>query len=191
MEEIKQAVEVLRSGGVVLFPTDTVWGIGAWVESKKGIEKLYDLKKRDENKPTALLVGSLEQAREYGELDSRADQWVEKYWPGALTVIVRAKTKLPNEVLNDRGGVGLRWPKYDLIDSICTLLPGGIVASSANEAGRESPVRLDLVDEKFLTECDLVIRREIPLSGKASTVVDMMDAEVKIVRQGEVVLEDM
>jgi len=185
-QDISKAAAILRDGGVVIFPTDTVWGIGAWIGSKAGIAKLYTLKKRDRNKPTALLVGSLEQAFKYGQFSAEAIILAERYWPGALTVVVEATADVPKALQNGRGGVGIRWPKLALVTDLCEQLPGGIAASSANEAGDRAPVEWGEVSKDLLAKSDFVIPAESALTGISSTVVDLMDGRPKIIRQGEV-----
>jgi L-threonylcarbamoyladenylate synthase len=188
-KQVEQLVKVLRAGGVVIFPTDTVWGMGAWINSREGITKLYALKKRQADKPTAVLVGSLKQAEEYGVF-SRKQRWVmQKYWPGALTVIVPAKAGVPKSMVNSKGGIGIRWPKSELVKQVCLALGGAVVASSANVAGSDPPVAYHQVDPNLKAAVEMTVKDMGELSGTASTVVDWTGETAKIVRQGEVVLK--
>lgn len=188
-EQIHKAYLALKSGGVVVFPTDTVWGIGAFVGSDKGVLKLYDLKKRDQKKPTALLVGSLVQAENYGTFSQKQLEQVQKYWPGALTVVVRGKPNLPKSLYNEAGGIGIRWPKSVFVEGITQLLSGGLVTASANVAGGFTPTRYSEIQKELVEKSDFVVKYDTPLSGTASTVIDLMNKVPRIIRQGGVFFE--
>jgi len=183
--DVLEAVKIFKNDGVMVFPTDTVWGVGAFIESREGIEKLYRIKNREKDKPTALLVGSMDQAREYGVFNDVTEDLVKKYWPGALTVVVTAKTGVNKEILNDKGGIGIRCAKNKLVKELCESLSGGIVATSANFAGGESPKSLAEVSKDFLNSVDGVVGVGDG-GGKSSTVVDCMGENVKVLRQGDV-----
>ncbi len=183
--DTNEAVKILKDGGVIVFPTDTVWGVGAFIESGEGIEKLYRIKKREKDKPTAVLVGSLDQAREYGDFNNVVEDLVEKYWPGALTVVVPAKRGVNKTILNDEGGVGIRYANNKIVEELCLGLDGGIVATSANFSGEESPKSLEEISSDFLNSVDGVVGVGDG-GGKSSTVVDCMGEEMKVLRQGDV-----
>ncbi|MFC1653988.1 L-threonylcarbamoyladenylate synthase [Patescibacteria group bacterium] len=185
---IDKAVDFLRGGGVVIFPTDTVWGIGAWIESDQGLEKLYRLKEREKEKPTAILIGDINQAGNYGLVDGRANELMIKHWPGALTLIIPANERVPKILVNSWGGVGVRYPKSKIVEEICIKLPGGIVASSANVSGGMAPKSLGEINKYLLDKADYTMREAGVLSGKSSTVVDLVGRDVEIIRQGEVVM---
>lgn len=183
---IKKAVKELRMGGVVVFPTDTVWGVGAAVSSKSGLVKLYRVKKRAPTKPTAILVSSMHMAQKYGELDGKAWDLAAKYWPGGVTLVVKArKASVPMMVRGGGDKVGLRIPKHDLAIELIEKLGEGVVAASANRAGEAAPKHRNEIDHFFLHEVDLV------MGGKAggqasSTVIDTCNPALVVLRAGEV-----
>jgi L-threonylcarbamoyladenylate synthase len=183
--DITEAAGILKEGGVVVFATDTVWGVGAAIESNRGIEKLYRIKNREQDKPTAVLVGSMSQAERYGDFNDAARELVEKYWPGALTVVVSAKKGVNRKILNSNGGVGIRWADNKVVSDLCRGLGGGIVATSANLAGGKPPMNLSEVSGELLTRVDGVVDG-VGGGGKSSTVVDVMGENIKILRQGDV-----
>lgn len=183
-------VKVFQAGGVVIFPTDTVWGIGAFVGSDVGVRKLYSLKQRDLSKPTALLVGSLPQALEYGTFSEAQVRAVSRYWPGGLTAVVASRKPLFPQLLNKAGGVGIRWPKSTLLEEVTQLLGGGVVTASANVAGGHTPVAFAEIDKDLLAQADYVVSEQEPLSGVSSTVVDLMSLEPRVIRQGVVVYKE-
>lgn len=189
-KQIQKVVEVFQGGGIVIFPTDTVWGIGAFVESDDGVRKLYSLKQRDSHKPTALLVGSMNQALEYGVFSDKQVKALSHYWPGALTAVVRSRKSLLPQLLNEKGGVGIRWPNSTFLEEITHLLGGGIVTASANVAGGHTPTSIKEIDELLLAQVDYVVNEQVPLSGISSTVVDLMSFEPRVLRQGAVIYEE-
>lgn len=185
-EQIRQAVEILKNGGVVVFPTDTVWGIGCAVSNKKAIEKLYKIKKREKNKPTAILVADFDMASKYGEIKGRALELCEKYWPGGFTVIVNSiNSALPDEILGESKTVGLRAPNHPVVLRILEELGEGLVTSSANFAGENPPKKRDEIDENLERLVDMVIEGE-SYGDDPSTIVDVTGDGLKVVRQGSV-----
>lgn len=184
---INKAVEILKKDGVIVFPTDTVWGIGARIGSEKGIERLYKIKKREKDKPTAVLVGSVFQAHMLGEINQKAENLLKKYWPGALTIVVKAKKRVPESIQGEKRTVGLRMPQEEIIFKITKLLGEGLVTASANFSEQPAPTKKKLLDPELLKQVDLVLPGEA--GGKLpSTVVDLTGEKPVILRQGEVVI---
>ncbi len=175
---IDKAVEVLKAGGVIIFPTDTVWGMGVAADNLAAIKKFYEIKKREVNKPTAILVASLEQAEKVGQFSETTRDLAKKYWPGALTIVVPSK---------DGGTVGLRVPDWPLVQELCKKLGSGIMAGSANFGGQSPPMRRVEIDESLMRLVGLVMEGECG-GQPASTVVDTTVQPWKIIRQGPVVI---
>ena len=178
MSNLDRGVEILKRGGVVIFPTDTVWGIGVAADNQKAKEKLYKIKKREKNKPTAVLVADLKQAEGFGVFDKQAKEVAQKYWPGALTIVVSGK---------DGGTVGLRASDHPVAQELCRRI-GGILAGSANFAGKEAPQRREDLDEDLVKLVDMVVEGECD-GQEASTVVDTTVEPWRVVRQGPVKLQ--
>ena len=172
-------VEVLKRGGVVIFPTDTVWGMGAAADNPAAVKKFYEIKKRETDKPTAILVASLEQAEKLGQFSGRVRDVAKRYWPGAVTIIVPAKTGKT---------VGLRVPDWPLVQELCLKLGVGIMAGSANFAGKPAPLKREELDPKLVGMVDLVIDGECG-GQSASTVLDTTVKPWRVVRQGSVKVE--
>lgn len=176
--KIDQAVQILQRGGVVIFPTDTVWGMGVAADNPAAIKKFYKIKKREKNKPTAILVADLAQAEKIGEFSDKAREVTKKFWPGALTLVVKSK---------QGGTVGLRVPDHPVIQELCQRV-GGILAGSANFAGEPAPQRRAKIKRELSNKVDLVMEGERG-GQEASTVVDTTVKPWKIVRQGPVKVE--
>ena len=173
--DLKEAVRVLKKGGVVVFPTDTVWGIGALASSKKGTTKLYKIKKREKNKPTAILVSDIKMASNYGVMDEAAKKLAIKHWPGALTLIVKAGNKK----------VGLRAPKHKLVLELIKELDEGVMAASANFAGERAPKTRKAIDKRLISMVDIIVKGEAG-GEEASTVIDVSVSPWKLLREGPV-----
>lgn len=182
------AVTILKNGGVVIFPTDTVWGIGASAASPKGIAKLYQVKHRPEDKPTAILVADLHQAKQYGIFDAVASKLALHFWPGALTLIVPALPGAPKEVQGKNHTIGLRVPAHSLVQSLCQELGSGIIAGSANFSGEVTPKKYAEISKNLLDSVDMVVSGEEALGQQASTIIDLSTGETTIVRQGPITL---
>jgi L-threonylcarbamoyladenylate synthase len=182
---ISIAAETLKSGGVIIFPTDTVWGIGAWAGSSSGIEKLYRIKNRPGDKPTAMLIKDQHQAKQYGVFSAEASRLAVKYWPGALTVVVAATPAVPQEIRGEKGTVGLRVPDNTDIQALCEVLGGGIVTGSANFSGLPAPKNRQEIDQKLIDATDYLLEGESQ-GQPASTVVDTTTNPAIILRQGPI-----
>lgn len=183
--DIQAAVKTLQQGGVAIFPTDTVWGMGCSVNREDGISKFYDIKQREPDKPTAVLVGSIEQAERYGILNDQALSLMKAHWPGALTIIVEAKDNVPASIMGQTKTIGLRFPDFELVKELTTLLDCGLVTGSANFSGQPSPFQKSDLDPELLKRVDIVLDSECG-NQPPSTVVDCTKAELKVIRQGSV-----
>lgn len=182
---ISKTVETFKKGGVVIFPTDTVWGIGASLDKPQAIKKLYKLKKREQDKPTAVLVGSIAKAKKLGIINQQANHLIKKFWPGGLTIVVKAKTNVPSSILGPNKTVGLRMPNHQLILAILKKLSLGIVATSANIAGQPVPKEKNQISKELIQAVDLLVDGESQ-HYIASTVVDATDTPLKVIREGTI-----
>jgi len=178
---INNAVKILRDGGIVGFPTDTVYGIAADSRNKKAIEKLYTIKKRDKKKPLQILVDSIAAAEKIGRFSAEARALAEKYWPGALTLVVPS-------LHNSTQTIGIRIPDHPIALELLKTFGQPLTATSANISGEESTI-----DEK--TAEAMLPRGVIDLfisgkcgSGLGSTVIDITGKKPIILRQGNIII---
>lgn len=194
---VERVVQTFKDGGVVIFPTDTVWGIGASIEAREALLRLYRIKGRPEEKPTAVLVSNLTMARRYGRFNASALAFAKHHWPGALTIIVLAKLgTVPDLVRGGGESVGLRVPAHAFLLGVLHRLDRGIVAGSANFSGEPPPGRFRKIDRKLLTMVDDVVKpagqgsedRQAggALRPLASTVVDTTKKPPVVLRKGPV-----
>ncbi|MFO7299647.1 MAG: L-threonylcarbamoyladenylate synthase [Actinomycetes bacterium] len=182
--EIARAVEVVRAGGVVGLPTDTVYGIGVDPLQEEAVARLFELKGRPPARPIGILVASLETARELGEIDGYALELARAHWPGALTLVVHARVILPDWV-GDRNArtVGIRVPAHPVALELLEAA-GPMSVTSANLSGRP-----DTMDD---TEARAVFGDRVHYvpgscpGGRPSTVVDATGPRPVVLRRGPV-----
>jgi L-threonylcarbamoyladenylate synthase len=187
IDHITKAIEVLKQGGVVIFPTDTAFGIGCRVDDEYAIQKVFSLRRRPETKATPILVSSLTMAKQFATLsDDVTKKLIEPYWPGALTVVVPADTKkIPSLA---RGGgltVGLRMPDHEVTLGLIHGVGVPILGPSANFSGGQTPHQLADVDPQLLSMVDYVVPG-VCKHNLASTVVDTTIEPWEILRQGAI-----
>ncbi|MCD6423823.1 MAG: threonylcarbamoyl-AMP synthase [Elusimicrobia bacterium] len=173
-QNFKRIIETVKSGGIIVFPTDTLYGIGASIKHKKSIERIYRIKKRPRKKPIAILLSSWRQASHIvGRVHQRIRMLMKEYWPGAVTLIVASGTKK----------VGLRVPNHKFALKLISET-GPLATTSANTSGKSPPYKKNQIEKRIIEEADIVIVDEKPLKGFPSTVLDVSSGEVEIIREG-------
>lgn len=186
--DLETAIAVLETGCPIIFPTDTVYGLGVAVKHATSPGAIYDLKLREADKPIAWLVGGIDALGWYGRsVDARVRDLAERYWPGALTIIVEASDEVPIGFRSRMGTVGLRMPDSELALSLIEAA-GPLATSSANIAGMGAPRTLAQVDPRLLGRVDVVLGDDTAPSGVASTVIDASNGAFRVLRQGAVKL---
>lgn len=189
---IEQAIAIMKEGGIVMYPTDTAFGIGCRVDNKKAVDRLFAIRKRPRTQATPVLVSSREQALAY-YLDPPeiVRHLMNQYWPGALTIIARCKKELVYSSPIRGGGetIGLRMPKHETALKLIRGVGVPILGPSANFHGKPTPYRFEDLDPKLVKLVDFVVSGEAGsrLAGP-STVVDCSVRPYRIVRQGSIVL---
>jgi L-threonylcarbamoyladenylate synthase len=178
MDPIGQAVRVLQRDGLVVYPTDTVYGLGADAFSDDAIRRVYDAKQRPLSQPISIAVADLEMAQAVACIDEAALVFMERVLPGPVTVVLRAKTCLPEILTGGTGLIGIRIPAHPVPEALTRMLDGPITATSANLHGDPDPATTNDVRVPH----DLMIEGG-KLPGTPSTVVDLVHR--CILRQGE------
>ncbi len=184
---MKKAIEVLKSGGIVAFKTDTVMGIGANGFDKSAVKKLFDLKRRNYEKPVAILLPTIEKIFEYAVVNDAAFKIIKKYFPGAVTCILAAKSCVYVTPSKCGKTVGVRVPKLLCLQEFLSLLDFPLVATSANISGKLPLSSRKDVEETFGNSVYyLDFGYNVEMSGIASTVVDCSGNEIRILRKGSI-----
>lgn len=174
---VENVVDSLNSNGVVLLPTETVYGLMTRYANEAGKERIIQIKNRPESKLFQMLISSLKQAEEAGAVfDERADKLAKKFWPGAMTLVVPGK---------NGGTIGLRLPNHKFVCDVIDKLGKPLAATSANLSGLPPVKELSEIDNYFVNgQPDLVIDEGERVDNTASTVVSLCDDGVKILREG-------
>ena len=182
-DAIPQAVEVIRNGGLVAFPTDTVYGLACDPFSPQAIDRLFDAKTRSSMKAIAVLVGSLEQLDQLTPgLPKKAMTLAAHFWPGALTLVVTRRADLPDN-LSPYPTIGVRMPDHAFALDLLKR-SGPLATSSANLSGGNNPLSAEDVLSQLAGRIDLLLDGGICPGGVPSTVVDCTQAQLTILRQG-------
>ena len=195
MRAIIHIVKILRQGGVIAFPTETVYGLGVDIFNEKAVNKLYQLKGRDFNKPLSIFVSSLEMLENYvAEIPPVARELIQKYWAGPLTLVFKASSKVPRSILAGGTTIGIRMSPHKVINQIVERLGRPITATSANLSGSKAATTAEDVRDYF--PCGIHEIIEVPSEvGKvaggiaesvASTVVDISQHDIRILREGTI-----
>ncbi len=185
-DNILSAIDILKAGRPIIFPTDTVYGIGVAVEYAGTPKAIYAAKQREQDKPIAWLVDDIDALGKYGvDVPEKAYRLAERHWPGALTIVVKASDAVPQAFRGPNDTIGLRMPDNDTVLRLIRVV-GPIAASSANVSGAEAPCTADALSPDIRAYVDVIIEGEGPTSGTASTVLDCSTDNPSVLRQGEV-----
>jgi L-threonylcarbamoyladenylate synthase len=188
-ENLKIAIDVLQKGGTVVFPTETAYGLAGDPFNKEVIDKIYMIKGRGFDKPLPLIADSFETIQKYFELNSVEKNLSEKFWPGALTIILKYIDERLGGLNKQRNNIAVRVSSDDLARKLANCLDGLIVSTSANVSGEPECYDIDSVIKQFENiECkpDLILDAGKLEKQKPSTIVLVEGEEIKILRQGEI-----
>lgn len=191
-QQVDKAIEVLKDGGIVIFPTDTAFGIGCRVDNEKAVEKLFKIRKRPESQAVPVLVDTVKMARDYVEEvpNNVLSKLIEPYWPGALTIILKAKAdKVPLVVRGGKDTVGLRIPNHPIAREIIRGVGTGILGPSANFHGEKTPYKVQELNKELIKLVDFVVEGECTVC-KESTVVDCSKEPWDMVRDGAIKVDE-
>lgn len=184
--EYKKAYRILKKGGVIIFPTDTVMGIGCMMTDGEAIKRMYRIKKRPLDQPTAVLVSNRKMA--YSSIAQKPDKELsdimEQNWPGALTIVLEASKSVPIAILGKGKKVGIRIPAHEDMHQLIDTLGIPIVATSANVKGGATPVKYSDVEDEFIDEVDFALPED-SFGKTSSTVIEYLrGGKFKYIRKG-------
>lgn len=185
-----KAIDILKNGGIVVFPTDTAFGIGCRIDDKKAVQRLFEIRKRPKTQATPVLVDTVTMAQQYVRRIPQEviDKLVEPFWPGALTIIFPCKREsVPALVRGGTDTIGVRIPNHAITRSLIRGVGIPILGPSANFHGKKTPYTFDQLDKELLKQVDCVIKGKCSL-GNVSTVIDCSQKPWRVVRQGAVSL---
>ncbi len=189
-QDVQKGIKVLQEGGIVIFPTDTAFGIGCRIDDEKAVKRLFTIRKRPETQATPVLADTVKMAQDYLQPMPKEiiDKLIEPYWPGALTIILYCnKVKVPSLVRGGGETLGVRIPNHKTARAIIRGVGIPILGPSANFHGETTPYRFEDLDQKLIKLVDYIVSGECSVR-MASTVIDCTKKPWKIIREGAVKL---
>jgi L-threonylcarbamoyladenylate synthase len=190
--EARRAAEILRAGGLVAFPTETVYGLGADASNAQAVARLYAVKGRPAGHPVIIHFASAREAFAWArDVPDEARILATKFWPGPLTLILKRSDKAQDFITGGQDNVGLRVPSHPVAHELLALFKGGVAAPSANRFGRVSPTSAAHVREDLGADVDLVLEGGPSEVGIESTIVDLSGGAPVLLRPGRISREDL
>lgn len=190
--KIQDAVDVIRSGGLVAFPTETVYGLGADALNADAVQKVFAAKGRPADNPLIVHIASLETIQQFASvIPHKGQALAERFWPGPLTLIFQKKRNIPDSVTAGLNTVALRIPRHPVTLELLRKLQGGLVGPSANISGKPSPTDSEHVYNDLNGKIDLILDAGATAIGVESTVVDVTVDPPVILRIGGLSKEEL
>lgn len=182
---VQRAVEILRDGGVIIYPTDTVYGIGCSIFDKNAIERIYAIKRQDPHKPFSFICCDLRNISEFAKVSNPAYRLMKHLIPGPYTFVLPASRlkQLPRSMISKRKTVGIRVPKNEICLAIARELGHPILSASVIDRNGEVMNNPELIKELYETQVDLILDGGV-IHSEPSTVLDLTDEQPVVLRQG-------
>lgn len=180
---IDKAVDILRSGGIIAYPTDTIYGIGCDIMNKKAIEAIYRLKNRDQKTPFSFICSDLTNISDYAKVSNYAYKTMKRLLPGPYTFILPGSRMVPKIMLTKRKTAGIRVPDHNICIELVRALGNPIISTSAATPDGEILNDPSFIHDRFKNTIDLVIDGgSVP--GEPSSVISLFDEEPEVIRKG-------
>jgi len=185
---IEQASRVLKKGGVIAYPTETLYGLGALIDNPNAIERVRKIKAKKE--PILVLVSGIKMAEKYVELKAEARRLMKHFWPGDLTLVLPALPGKGEELRAGSKGLGIRQSSEIFAQGLVEQVGVPITSTSANRSGKEPLKSAKEIEKELGAELDLIVDAG-PRFSAGSTVVDLTGSELKIIREGVIKFEEV
>ena len=180
---VAQVAEILRQGGIIAYPTDTTYGIGSSIFSKRSIDRIYQLKQREKKKPFSFICADLSEVARYAKVSNYAFKILKRFLPGPYTFVLDSSSIVPDLLTTKQKTVGIRIPSNRICLAIVTELGHPIVTTSANLSGEEPIGDPFLIDEVLGKQLDMVIDGGV-LSPDVSSVISLIGDIPEVLRKG-------
>ena len=184
--ELVRSVEALQKGGIIAYPTETVYGLAADATSDEAVSRVFEAKSRSMDNPISIAISSLSMAYSVGKLNEQAEDLIQKFLPGPLTVVVEKRPILSDYLSAETGKIGLRMPDHPVASRLIDRFDGPITSTSANISGNPAPTRIEEAVEQLGEKVDIYLDCGRAPGGKPSTVVDVTESDIEIVRKGPI-----
>lgn len=184
MRLIKKAAEVLRDGGVIIYPTDTVYGLGCDLFNKKGIEKIYEIKKRNKKQPLSFVCADLKHISQYAQVTDYAYRTMKRLLPGPYTFILEASRLVPRIILPKRQTTGIRVPDNNICLALIKELNSPIISTSVKNSSGDDLGNPHEIEKHFGKIVDLIIDGGA-INPEPSSVISIVDDNIEVIRIGK------
>lgn len=185
--KIAQAVELLKAGKLVAFPTETVYGLGADASNSEAVKKIFAAKGRPADHPLIVHLADCEQLNQWArDIPSVAWELAQQFWPGPLTLILKRAEHVSDLITGGQDTVGLRIPSHPIAQTLLTQFGGGIAAPSANRFGHVSPTQAAHVQQELGNAVDLILDGGACTLGIESTIIDVSSTTPRLLRPGSI-----
>lgn len=188
--ELDQAVEILKNGGLIAFPTETVYGLGVVYDNKEAYERLVAVKRRPPEKPFSLMLADPEDVKKIAKMNNVSEAIVREFMPGQITMVTVAKEGLPSWCVGQTGYVGIRVPDHPLVRELIRKVGKPLLVPSANKSGEQPGFTADEVEKAFGDELDAILEGK-STSNIPSTVILVEDKYTHLSREGAIKFEDI
>lgn len=192
-DELDEVVDIIKRDGIVVFPTETVYGIGGNALSENVIKNIYNIKKRPQEKALNILVKNKEEIKKYAYISNELEEEIiDKFMPGPITIILKKrKSQIPDLLTGNNDTIGIRIPDNDIVKKILEKCNLPIAAPSANISGKPSSIKLEDIKPDFDGKVDAFIDGGKCKQNISSTIVKVIDGNIKILREGIISIKDI
>lgn len=189
---IEEAARIIRAGGVICFPTTSLYGLGADAFNAHAVERIFDIKGRSHQKPILILIHHKQELEKLARrIPPMAEDIMRKFWPGKITLVFEAGDKLPSNLTADTGKIGVRLALHPVAAALVQAVGSPITATSANVSGTPGRASIADLDARIAKNADLVLDAGELAGGKGSTVLDVTGDFPEILREGTVSASDI
>ena len=192
-EDKKKIIEELNNGKVIAIKTDTVYGLICNALNVDAINKIYSIKRRENKKPIAIFVKSIDEIKKYvdeNEITNNVVDIMKKYWPGALTIIFNKKKDVLNHITSGMNTIGIRIPNDSFLLSILENISYPLAETSCNISGEKEYTNPNMINEKIGSEIDFIVDGGMIKKNAASTVIKINNNDIQVIRQGDIKIDE-
>ncbi len=180
---LERVVECLRNGGIIVYPTDTTYGMGCDIYNKKGIERIYQIKQRDKRKPFSFICPDLATIASYAKVSNNAFKIMKRHLPGPYTFVLEATREVPDLLVTKQRTVGVRMPENNIAMEIVRQLGHPLVTTSANITQQQTYEDPSLIEDELGSQLDMVVDGG-KIIGEPSSVISLINEEIEVLRHG-------
>lgn len=188
-QQINEAASILKSGGLIAFPTETVFGFGVVFDNENSYKRLIDVKRRPPEKPFTLMCADVEDVEKFALTDDRSQKLIKRFMPGQFTIILDAKDVLPSYCVSKENKVGIRIPNDEFVQDLIRKTGKPLLVPSANKSGEPPINNSDEIVRQFENEIDGVIIGEA--NSKVPSTIVLVDKDIQVIREGLITKEEI